>query len=166
MTPRSIRTELERYHNMAECFHPGLHAFIGSALINESDMLLNESGTLCRAAFEAAQRWLAEVPAYGSHASDNNDKQRAKPGEGETVWVYVLGVARDWADDGVVPAFGKISAGCSALREDFAKCSWPVVVKVKTVVPHQQLAEHLRDLADSVDRQPEPRPNADETMPF
>ncbi len=152
MTPSSIQLALERYHNMPARFHPDLHAFISSALENGST-------ELCRAAFEAAQRWLSEVPEYGSRASNNNDEHRAKPGEGEKVWIYVVGIARDDADGGV-PAFGKISAGCGPkLREDFAKCTWPVVVKVKTGVPNQQLAQNLRDLADSVDGQSEPRPN-------
>ncbi len=87
---------------------------------------------------------------------------RSEFGKGEKVWIYVLGPASEFAD-GIVPAFGKISAGCGPnLGEDFANCIWPVVVKVKTSIPDQKLVQHLRDLADSIERRPEPRPNADD----
>ena len=154
-TPSAIQLELDRYHNMPEWFHPNLHAFISSALENGST-------ELCRAAFDAATRWLSEVSEYGLFASNNNGEQRSEPGKAEKVWIYVVGTARDSADS-IVPAFGEISAGCGPnLREDFAKCKWPVVVKVKTGVPSQQLVQHLRDLADLIERYPDRRSKADD----
>ncbi len=79
---------------------------------------------------------------------------RSKFGKGEKVWIYVLGLASRFADS-VVPAFGEISGGCGpSLRTDFAKCMWPVVIKVKTGIPDQQLVQHLRDVADLIERRP------------
>ena len=153
--PSAIQLELDRYHNMPEWFHPDLHAFIASALENRSP-------ALCRAAFEAAKRWMNDVgvPEYELPASNNNGEQRSKPGSGEKVFVYVVGLAADFADS-IVPAFGKISAGCGPnLREDFARCRWPVVVKVKMGISDSQLVRHLRDLADSIKRHPERRSKA------
>ena len=158
MSQSTTRLHLELLNEMPHNLHPDLRDFIASAL-------RSESVSLWRAARDAAHRWLAEKPGYGLRASINNYQGRAKPGEGEGVCIYVLGPYQDQADS-IVRAFGKISAGCSTLGEDFAKCTWPVVVKVKMGVLDQQLAQHLRDLADSIDRRPEPRPNADETMPF
>ncbi len=89
-------------------------------------------------------------------------QDRSEFGKGEKVWIYVLGLASEFADS-IVPAFGKISAGCGPnLGEDFAKCIWPVVIKIKTGIPDQKLVQHLRDLADSIERRPEPRPNPDD----
>ena len=51
------------------------------------------------------------------------------------------------------PSYGQISAGCGPnLREDFADTIWPVVVKVKPAVTKGDLIQHLRDLADVIDR--------------
>ena len=84
-------------------------------------------------------------------AGNNNDDRRTTPGEGENVWIYVMGTAQDYADS-IVPAFGEISAGCGPnLREDFAKCIWPVTIKVKVDVSDQQLIQHLRDLAGVIE---------------
>ncbi len=76
--------------------------------------------------------------------------KRSDPGAGDFVQIYVLGRADEHADS-VVPSFGKISAGCGPnIGEDFAETRWPVVVKVKTHVGKTELAQHLRDLADSM----------------
>ena len=90
----------------------------------------------------------------------NNGDCRSTPSKGEDVWIYVMGPAKDCADS-IVPSFGEISAGCGPnLGEDFAKCIWPVTLKVKMGVPDQQLVRHLRDLADLIERHPKPRPEA------
>ncbi len=79
-------------------------------------------------------------------------EMRSAPGEGEPVLIYVLGRAEENADS-VVPNYGAISAGCGPNRgEDFSKARWPVVVKVKPGVPDGDLIQHLRDLADNINK--------------
>ena len=76
--------------------------------------------------------------------------KRSDPGQGDIVSIYVLGRADEHADS-VVPSFGEISAGCGPnFGEDFAETIWPVVVKAKMHVGKTELAQHLRDLADSM----------------
>ena len=53
----------------------------------------------------------------------------SQPGKGEMIDIYVLGPACEFADS-EVPSFGK-SAGCGPFEgQDFAICTWPIVVKV------------------------------------
>jgi hypothetical protein len=67
------------------------------------------------------------------------------------VWIYVVNRA-ERAADCIVPAYGKISAGCGPnLNEDFADCGWPVVIKVKPGVRVDDFVQHLRDLAAVVE---------------
>ncbi len=81
-------------------------------------------------------------------------EKRTEPGKGKPVSIYVLGRASEYADS-IVPAYGEISAGCGPnLREDFADCMWPVVIKVKPEVPEVDLVQHLRDLADTIEQHP------------
>ncbi len=76
--------------------------------------------------------------------------KRTKPGQGNMVQIYVMGPADKHADS-IVPCFGRISAGCGPnVGEDFSDTMWPVVVKVKLDVPKRELAQHLRDLADTI----------------
>ncbi len=77
---------------------------------------------------------------------------RSAPGTGEPCFIYVLGRAEQFADS-IVPGFGQITAGCGPnLGEDFARTMWPVVVKIKPTITEQDLIQHLRDLADLIDR--------------
>ena len=88
-------------------------------------------------------------------------EKRTEPGKGKPVFIYVLGRASEYADS-IVPAYGEISAGCGPnLREDFADCMWPVVIKVTPEVPEADLVQHLRDLADTIEQHPRTntRPN-------
>ncbi len=77
---------------------------------------------------------------------------RSAPGTGEPCFIYVLGRADQFADS-IIPGFGQITAGCGPnLGEDFARTMWPVVVKIKPTVTEQDLIQHLRDLANLIDR--------------
>ena len=77
---------------------------------------------------------------------------RSEPGTGEPCFIYVLGRAEQFADS-IIHGYGQITAGCGPnLREDFARTMWPVVVKIKPTVTEQDLIQHLRDLADLIDR--------------
>ncbi len=93
--------------------------------------------------FIDAARYIANEPY-------KNGPRRAEPGQGDMVQIYVIGPADKHADS-VVPGYGQISAGCGPnIGEDFAETRWPVVVKVKLDVPKRELAQHLRDLADTI----------------
>ncbi len=94
---------------------------------------------------------------------------RSEPGTGESCYVYVLGRAEQFADS-MIPSYGQITAGCGPnLGEDFTRTMWPVVVKIKPTVTEQDLIQHLRDLADLIDRHPtaetRQRPLADRPCP-
>ena len=94
---------------------------------------------------------------------------RSASGTGEPCFIYVLGRADQFADS-IIPDFGQITAGCGPnLGEDFARTKWSVVVKIKPTVTEQDLIQHLRDLADLIDRHPtaetRQRPLADRPCP-
>ncbi|MGZ8410388.1 MAG: hypothetical protein ACXWVS_10795 [Hyphomicrobium sp.] len=98
------------------------------------------------------------VPLFAneSEAQARTRAIRSEPGKGSPVWIYVLDRA-DKAADCMVPAYGKISAGCGPnLNEDFADCGWPIVIKVKPGVREADFLQHLRDLTDVVEANSDP----------
>ncbi len=76
---------------------------------------------------------------------------RSQPGTGENCLIYVLGAANEHADS-IVPHHGETAICGPNLGEDFANTRWPVVLKVKPGVSDFDLVNHLRDLADVIER--------------
>ncbi len=74
--------------------------------------------------------------------------QHSKPGWGSIVGIYLLGPL---SMAGPNSEGFQDTAMFSHHGEDYANTVWPVVVKAKTGVSAEQLATHLRDLADAVD---------------
>lgn len=75
---------------------------------------------------------------------------RSETGLGNICGIYVLGPAETFADSDH-PGYGETSI-FARHGEDYAATVWPVVVKAKAEVSAEQLSQHLRDLADAVDR--------------
>ena len=73
--------------------------------------------------------------------------ERSRPGLGSICGIYVLGPL-SMAGRGN-PGYGE-TVMYSHHGEDYANTMWPVVVKAKAAVTAEQLAQHLRDLADAV----------------
>ena len=93
-----------------------------------------------------------DAARYLTNEDYSGGPKRSEPGRGDMVNIYVLGRADKHADS-MIPSYGRISAGCGPnIGEDFAETRWPVVVKVELGVPDEELAQHLRDLADSIRR--------------
>ena len=93
-----------------------------------------------------------DAARYLTNKDYSSGPKRSEPGRGDMVKIYVLGRADKHADS-MIPSYGQISAGCGPnIGEDFAETRWPVVVKVELGVPDEELAQHLRDLADSIPR--------------
>ncbi len=79
-------------------------------------------------------------------SADAPGPQRSIPGEGAAIGLYLLG-GEDKTFDLIQPYNRTVIMGSRG--EDFAVCSWPVVVKVQAYVTPAQLAQHLRDLLAS-----------------
>jgi hypothetical protein len=78
--------------------------------------------------------------------------QRSQPGEGRIVAIYLLARADVHRFDSVLGRpEGVFTTMCGSRGEDFSNGGWPVVVKVAAAVSREDLARHLRDLADEVD---------------
>ena len=82
--------------------------------------------------------------------------RRSTPGQGQQCFIHVIGRADKYAD-GLVGSYGQISAGCGpSLGEDFSETIWSVVIKVLPHVVGGDLIQHLRDLADSLEKHTKP----------
>ncbi len=82
--------------------------------------------------------------------------RRSTPGQGQQCFIHVMGRADEYAD-GCVGSYGQISAGCGpSLGEDFSETIWSVVIKVLPHVVGGDLIQHLRDLADSLEKHTKP----------
>lgn len=90
--------------------------------------------------------------------NDNcHDPRRSTQGQGQQCFIHVIGRSDEYAD-GLVGSYGQISAGCGpTLGEDFSETIWPVVIKVKPHVIEGDLIQHLRDLADSLEKRAKPK---------
>ncbi len=75
--------------------------------------------------------------------------KRTEVGTGTPCAIYVLDHGTH--SDGVVGYQGE-TAMCASVGEDFADCSWPVVVKAKFDVDRETLIRRLRDLADAIEQ--------------
>ena len=82
--------------------------------------------------------------------------RRSAPGQGQQCFIHVIGRADQYADS-IVGSYGQISAGCGPSRgEDFSETIWSVVIKVLPHVVGGDLIQHLRDLADSLEKHTKP----------
>ena len=87
---------------------------------------------------------------------NSHGPRRSTPGQGQQCFIHVMGRADEYADS-LVGSYGQISAGCGpSLGEDFSETIWSVVIKVKPHVIEGDLIQHLRDLADSLERHTKP----------
>jgi hypothetical protein len=77
--------------------------------------------------------------------------QRSEPGMGRVVGLYLLDKTENCLLDSVLGQNGRFTAMCGSVGEDFSISGWPVVVKVKAEVTQEELAQHLRDLAEAVE---------------
>jgi hypothetical protein len=78
--------------------------------------------------------------------------QRSEPGLGRIVGIYLLDRADNWRfDSHRGQPDGVFTTMCGSRGEDFSTTGWPVVVKAHAAVSREDLARHLRDLADRVD---------------
>jgi hypothetical protein len=78
--------------------------------------------------------------------------QRSEPGSGRIVGIYMLDRADKYRFDSVLgQPEGVFTTICGSVGEDFSNGGWPVVVKVHAEVSREDLARHLRNLADKVD---------------
>lgn len=92
-------------------------------------------------------------------AKDNNGygTRRSTPGRGQQCFIHVIGRADEFKADSIVGSYGQISAGCGpSLGEDFSETIWPVVIKVLPHVVEGDLIQHLRDLADLLEKHRNP----------
>jgi hypothetical protein len=78
--------------------------------------------------------------------------RRSEPGEGRIVGLYLLDKAEHYVGDSVMgrPP-GVFTTMCGSIGEDYAATTWAVVVKAHPEVNRQDLARHLRDLAEAVE---------------
>ena len=87
------------------------------------------------------------------NALPDSTEQRSEIGAGDRCRVIVAGPAQRFSDS-MVPAFRSTGICGPNIREDFAKTHWPIVVKAKLDMSPGEVATHLRDIADFMDRWP------------
>jgi hypothetical protein len=76
---------------------------------------------------------------------------RSEPGRGPLVGLYLADRADKWRGDCVLGQADGFTTIMGSTGEDFAESGWPVVVKVQREVSREDLAQHLRDLAEAVE---------------
>jgi hypothetical protein len=76
---------------------------------------------------------------------------RSEPGLGRFVGLYLADKTENWRGDSFLGNAPGFTTYCVGVAEDYADCGWPVVVKAQREVSREDLAHHLRDLADAIE---------------